>query len=78
MNINDAIAQHGAQAVYAAATKHIEGAKPDLSSVGLTPKTLRDVYDAMSAAYAQLGDAAKVIDAAQTSAALKRFEGPAP
>ncbi len=74
-SINAAIAEHGAAKVYAAATKHMAGQQPDLSSLGLRPKTLRDVYDALSEAYNQLGEADKAIDAAQTSAALKRFEG---
>lgn len=73
--IRNAIAVHGAQAVYDAATRHMAGDKPDLSEMGLHPATLGEVYDALSAAYAELGEAARVIDAAKTTAALKRFEG---
>lgn len=73
--VRAAIAAHGAQAVYDAATRHMAGAKPDLCDMGLSPATLGDVYDALSSAYAELGEAARAIDAAKTSAALKRFEG---
>ncbi len=69
-----AIQIHGAQAVYTAAYRHMAGdRRHGLISVGLHPVTMGDVWRVMSAAHAQLGPAAQVIEAAQVSAALERI-----
>lgn len=67
--ILESIRIHGAQAVYDAANRHMTDGQA-LASVGLMPTTMGDVFAIHSAAYAQLGDAAKVIDYAQAQAAL--------
>lgn len=75
--IDQAISLHGAKAVYAAASKHMAGDKINgLVSVGLTAKTMGDVFRIQSAAHAQMGEADKAIDAADASAALSRVGRP--
>lgn len=67
----EAIREHGAQAVYDAANRHMAGDKArGLSTVGLSVKTMGDVYAIQSQAYAELGDAAKAIDYADANARL--------
>lgn len=62
-NINEAIVTYGAQDVYDAASRHMTGDhERGLSSVGLTARTMGDVWAIQSEAYAQLGEAARVID----------------
>lgn len=76
MTTAEAIRLHGAQAVYDAASRHMAGdAARGLSSVGLTAATMRDVWAIHSAAYAELGDAARAIDYARAQADLSRIEG---
>lgn len=71
MTIDQAIRQHGAQAVYDAAGRHMAGdTSHGLASVGLTARSMGDVWRTQSAAYAQLGDAARAIDYAKASATL--------
>ncbi|WP_333906955.1 hypothetical protein [Delftia acidovorans] len=71
MNTTEAIRKHGARAVYDAANRHMAGDKErGLSTVGLGAKTMGDVYAIQSQAYAELGDAAKVIDYADANARL--------
>lgn len=74
MTTADAIRKHGAQVVYDAANRQMTGEmETGLASVGLAAKTLGDVYAIQSAAYAELGDAAKAIDHAQVTARLTGF-----
>jgi hypothetical protein len=70
MNIQSAISKHGAAAVYAAAHQHAAGHQT-LPAVGLQPRTLADVWEIMSAAYAALDPAGRAIENAQSSAALE-------
>jgi hypothetical protein len=71
----EAIREHGAQAVYDAANRHMAGDKVQgLCTVGLSAKTMGDVYAIQSQAYAELGDAAKVIDYAKAQADLSRIK----
>lgn len=73
--VQEAIRTHGAQACYDAASRHMGGdVARGLKAVGLAAETLGDVYAVMSAAYAELGDAAKVIDYARATAELKTHE----
>lgn len=66
-----AIREHGAQAVYDAAVRHQAGdVAGGLASVGLSARTLGDVWWIQSAAYAELGEAARAIDHARAQAAL--------
>jgi hypothetical protein len=75
MDVAQAIRALGAQAVYDAATRHMAGdVERGLQSVGLTAKTMADVWSIQSAAYAELGDAAKAIDLARAQAALTKIE----
>jgi predicted HicB family RNase H-like nuclease len=78
-----AIQQHGAKAVYQAATSHMAGDKANgLAKVGLTAKTLGEVFAIQSEAYKQMGPADQAIDHAQATAALdgiaKRGRKPLP
>ena len=76
MNTSEAIRVHGAQAVYDAANRHMAGdTERGLVSVGLTASTMGDVWAVQSQAYAEMGDAARVIDHARATAELKRHEG---
>ena len=71
-NIQQAIQQHGAKAVYQAATAHMAGDKSNgLFKVGLTAKTMGDVFAIQTEAYKQMGPAPQVIDSAQAGAALE-------
>jgi len=71
--INEAIRQHGARAVYEAAHRHAAGdTKRGLERVGLVPKTMGDVWGALSEAYAQMGDADRAIENAQASARIEQ------
>jgi len=71
MLIADAIQKHGAKAVYDAAHRHAAGDKTHgLECVGLAPQTMRDVWDAMSAAYSQMSEAERAIENAQASSRL--------
>lgn len=71
---SEAIRMHGAQAVYDAASRHMAGdTKRGLASVGLSAQTMGDVWDIQSAAYAELGDAARAIDYARVQADLSRL-----
>lgn len=75
MTTQDAIRTHGAKAVYDAASRHMAGDRVrGLASVGLSATTMGDVYAIQSAAYAELGDAARAIDYAKTQADLSKFE----
>lgn len=66
-----AIQQHGAKAVYQAATAHMAGDKANgLSKVGLQAKTMGDVFAIQTEAYKQMGPADQAIDNAQATAAL--------
>lgn len=72
MQIVHAINTYGAEAVYVAAHRHMGGdARGGLATVGLQPRTMGDVWRAMSAAYAALGSAARALDCAQAPAALE-------
>ncbi len=74
LTAEQAIRTHGAQAVYTAAHRHMGGdRKNGLPSVGVHPVTMGDVWRAMSAAYAEMGPAARAIDAAQASATLEKL-----
>ena len=67
-----AIQQHGAKAVYQAATAHMAGDKANgLDKVGLTAKTMGDVFGIQTEAYKQMGPADQAIDNAQAAAALE-------
>lgn len=69
--INQAIRDHGAKTVYDAANRRLAGdGGKALAAVGLTAPFLPDAFAIQSAAYAQLGDAAKVIDYAKAQADL--------
>lgn len=71
MLISEAIQKHGAKAVYEAAHRHAAGDRAQgLESVGLAPKTMRDVWDAISSAYAQMSEAERAIENAQASSRL--------
>jgi hypothetical protein len=66
-----AIQQHGAKAVYQAATSHMAGDKPNgLAKVGLTAKTMGEVFAIQTEAFKQMGPADQAIDHAQAKAAL--------
>lgn len=70
----EAIRKYGAQAVYTAANHHAAGnAQCGLVTVELEAKNMGDVFAIQSAAYAELGDAAKAIDYAQATAALSKL-----
>lgn len=72
MSAKAAIQQYGAAAVYAAAHRHAAGdTERGLRLVGLSPKTMADVWDVMSAAYAAMTDAERAIEAASASSALE-------
>ena len=78
-----AIQQHGAKAVYQAATAHMAGDKANgLSKVGLAAATMGDVFAIQTEAYKQMGPADQAIDNAQATAALesiaKRGRPPVP
>jgi hypothetical protein len=67
-----AIQQHGAKAVYQAATAHMAGDKANgLDKVGLTATTMGDVFAIQTEAYKQMGPADQAIDNAQTTATLE-------
>lgn len=68
-DIQGAIRQHGARAVYQAASRHMSDGK-SLMAVGLIAQTLADVWAAQSAAYAAMGEADKAIDHADVQARL--------
>lgn len=70
--LNQSIQAHGAQAVYNAASQHMVDGKA-LTSVELQAKNMGDVWRIQSEAYAQLGEAAKVIDAAKAQSQLDAF-----
>lgn len=71
MNTKSAISQHGAAAVYAAAHRHSGGdTARGLASVGLSAKTMADVWAIMSEAHAAMTDAERAIEAADASATL--------
>ena len=77
MTTADAIRMHGAQTVYDAAGRHMAGdVARGLASVGLAARTMGDVWAIHSAAYAELGDAAKAIDYAKAHADLSRLAKP--
>ena len=66
-----AIQQHSAKAVYQAATAHMAGDKANgLAKVGLTAKTMGDVFAIQTEAYKQMGPADQAIDHAQATASL--------
>ena len=66
-----AIQQHGARAVYQAATSHMAGDKANgLTKVGLDAKTMGEVFSIQTEAYKQMGPADQAIDNAQATAAL--------
>jgi hypothetical protein len=67
--IATAIRQHGARAVYQAASRHMSDGK-SLHGVGLNPGNLGDVWRAQSEAYARLSEADKAIDHADVQARL--------
>ena len=70
----EAIRAHGAQAVYTASHRHMAGdRRRGLPSVGLYPASLGDVYRVMSAAYAELGDAACAVDHAAATSQLEKL-----
>ena len=71
MDINAAISQHGAAAVYAAAHRHAAGDARGLRTVGLHPATMGDVWEVMSAAYSAMTDAERAIEHASASSALE-------
>lgn len=74
MTIAKAIQLHGASAVYKAAHRHMAGDKKNgLSTVGLSVTTMGEVYDILSAAYAEMGDAARAIDYADSTATLAQI-----
>lgn len=69
--IQQAIQQHGAKAVYEAATAHMAGDKKNgLTKVGLQAKTMGEVFAIQTEAYKQMGQADQAIDNAQAHAAL--------
>lgn len=69
--IQQAIQQHGAKAVYKAATAHMAGDKVNgLSSVGLSATTMGEVFAVQTEAYKQMGPADQAIDYAQAGAQL--------
>jgi hypothetical protein len=70
MTVTKAIQTHGAQAVYRAATRHMEGAKTALAGVGLSAASLADAVAIHAAAYKQMGGAAQAIDKADATAKL--------
>lgn len=71
MLIAEAIKKHGARAVYDAAHRHAYGDMArGLESVGLAPKTMRDVWDAMSSAYAHMSESDRAIENAQASSRI--------
>lgn len=73
MDISAAIRKHGAKAVYDAAHRHSSGdPRHGLESVGLAPKTMRDVWDAMSEAYAQMSESDRAIENALASSRLEQ------
>lgn len=75
--LNQSIQTHGAQAVYNAASQHMADGKT-LAQVGLRANNMGDVWRIQSEAYAQLGDGAKIIDAAKTQAQLDAFDSTLP
>jgi hypothetical protein len=68
--IQTAINERGAQAVYDAALKQMAGDTARFVDMGFSPNTMGCVHKVMTVAYEQLGDAAKVIDYAKTQAEL--------
>lgn len=73
--INEAIRTHGAQAVYKAAIKRMDGDRTALAAVGLQADNLGQADQIMSAAFRQLGPAAQAIDKASAQAALDGGKG---
>lgn len=70
--IQQAIQQHGAKAVYQAANAQMAGNKAEgLAKVGLTAKTMGEVFAIQTEAYKQMGAADQAIDNAQATAALE-------
>lgn len=61
-SIEQAIAQHGAAKVYAAAHQHMAGNRAHLSEMGLEVKTMGDVWWIMSAAFKQMSPLEKAQD----------------
>lgn len=82
-NIQKAIQEHGARAVYEAATAHMAGdTARGLALVGLSADTMGQVFAVQTEAYKQLGEADKAIDYASAGAELdqivKRGRRPVP
>lgn len=74
MTMVEAIRLHGASAVYQAAYRHMGGnTARGLSTVGLSARTMADVNAILSAAYAKMGDSARAIDYADSTAALSKI-----
>lgn len=72
MYVAEAIKQHGAAAVYAAAHRHAAGdAVRGLRTVGLQATSMRDVWDIISTAYALMSDAERAIENASASSDLE-------
>lgn len=70
----ESIRKYGAKAVYDASARHMSGDRAHgLSTVELNAESMADVYEIQSAAYAELGDAAKAIDYAMACASLSRL-----
>lgn len=73
-NIQKAIQEHGARAVYEAATAHMAGdTARGLASVGLSADTMGQVFAVQTEAYKQMGEADKAIDYAQAGAQLEQI-----
>lgn len=72
--IQRAIQDHGAKAVYQAATAHMAGDKVNgLAKVGLSATTMGEVFAIQTEAYKQMGEADKAIDYAMASAELEHI-----
>ena len=69
--IQQAINSHSAKTVYHAADQRMRGNHGPLNALGLSAKTLGDALRIQSEAYRQIGEAAQVIDYAQSTAALQ-------
>lgn len=65
-----AIRAHGAQAVYNAAIKRMDGDRTALAKVGLDAANLGDANAIMAEAYASMGPAQRAIDAASAASKL--------
>ena len=72
MDTKQAIKDHGAKAVYEAASHHMADGR-SLADVGLTARGMGDVWQIQSEAYGQMSEADKAIDYAANNARLEEM-----